>query len=454
MMRAAASFVLGDRYRLVKLIGEGGMGVVWHAVSTRSGENRAIKFVREDAEPSSVARFVREAEALRGVVHPNVVRTYEVASEDGMPAIVMELLEGESLGERLERERVLSLGQTAAILGRVASAVGGAHAAGIVHRDLKPDNIFICTNGEEGDVRVLDFGVAKQLSSVQEKLTETGTLVGTPLYMSPEQAAGEKELDPRTDVWSLCVIAFECLTGTMPATGDNYGQVLARLIRGDVKKVADARPDLPRGFTEAVDAGLVERDRRPPLAELAEAFRTYADSYIEAPAPISATVKLTTAEAASFDPAITKARSLDVAPPQITRKASQARTPYVLPAIVLLCLALTAGTARIVVWIAAPSAATASAIATAPSPTSGEAAPAPVTQDTGNGFAPAVTVASARPPSAPMRPATSEAVGAGAPTTHGAPTPRARAAAAAPAAAAPSASEQRLQGGIGGRVPF
>jgi eukaryotic-like serine/threonine-protein kinase len=277
--------VLGGRYRLVRQLGEGGMGVVWQAQSVASHDERAIKFVRGGADLSARSRFLREAAALRGIAHKNVVATYEVASDDdGTPAIVMELLRGESLGARLERERSLPLGQTAAILARVADAVQAAHSTGIVHRDLKPDNIFISTERHhEVDVRVLDFGVAKKLSSVEDKLTETGTLVGTPLYMSPEQAAGEKELDPATDVWALSVIAFECLTGSMPATGDNYGQVLARLIRGDVKKISQIGLDLPADLVATLDDGFGPREGRAPLARLAQILRLHADQTILPP---------------------------------------------------------------------------------------------------------------------------------------------------------------------------
>jgi eukaryotic-like serine/threonine-protein kinase len=282
---ATGTRVLKNRYELVKALGQGGMGVVWHAVDVRTHRSHAIKFIRTESDLTARARFLREVEAMNAIAHPNVVAIHEIAvDDDGTPAIVMELLHGESLGARLEREGYLSAGQACAILLRVSAAIEAAHAAGIVHRDLKPDNIFITGDPEgEADVRVLDFGIAKRFSNLQDKLTETGTVVGTPFYMSPEQAAGEKNLDSQTDVWALSVIAFECLTGRLPVAGDNYGQLLARLIRGEITKLEEVRPDLPPMLIAGVDVGLVDRTRRPGLAPLTAALRAHADAAIVRP---------------------------------------------------------------------------------------------------------------------------------------------------------------------------
>jgi len=285
-IQVAGALVIRGRFRLVRLLGEGGMGVIWEALEVATGRSRAIKFIKPEAHsPMMERRLLREAEALRAVVHPGIVAVDEVvASDDGTPAMVMELLRGESLDARIERQGALGPGQTSAILARVVDAVTAAHNAGVLHRDLKPDNIFLAVSPEgRVTVRVVDFGVAK-LEIGGDSLTVTGSIVGTPLYMSPEQAAGERGLDARTDLWSLAVIAFECLTGTTPTTGDNYGQILAKLIKLEIQTLSQLRPDLPPELVAAIDGALLPRDRRAQgLAALGHVFARHADREIEPP---------------------------------------------------------------------------------------------------------------------------------------------------------------------------
>jgi eukaryotic-like serine/threonine-protein kinase len=284
----ANAHVVGGRFRLVRVLGEGGMGVVWEVIEDSTGKRRAAKFLRDEERSDMMVRRLRkEAQAVSAIRHPNVVGVVELAvDDDGTPVIVMELLDGETLGARLEREGCLSVGQTAAILRPVVSALRAAHESAVIHRDLKPDNIFLKVD-ESGavDVRVLDFGIAKHANVPQDSLSITGTLLGTPLYMSPEQAAGERDLDARTDVWSIAIILYECLTGAPPVTGENFGQVLARLIRLDVHKLATVRPDLPADFIAVVDGALVPRAARThDLAPLEAILSKYADAAIARPA--------------------------------------------------------------------------------------------------------------------------------------------------------------------------
>jgi eukaryotic-like serine/threonine-protein kinase len=280
--------VVAGRFRLVRLLGEGGMGVVWEVIEVSTGQRRAAKFIRdEDRSELMVRRLLKEAQAVSAIQHPNVVRVAEVAiDDDGTPVIVMEFLEGETLGERLEREGCLGVGQTAAIMLCVVSALRAAHAAGVIHRDLKPDNIFLTVEAHgRMDVRVLDFGIAKHSSLQKDSLSVTGTLLGTPLYMSPEQAAGERDLDARTDIWSIAIILFECLTGATPVDGDNFGQILTRLIRHDVPRLSVVRPDLPAALVALVDGSLVVRaDRNADLAPMQATLLQYADAAIAASA--------------------------------------------------------------------------------------------------------------------------------------------------------------------------
>jgi serine/threonine-protein kinase len=273
--------VIGERFRLVRALGEGGMGVVWEGIEERTGTRRALKFIKdEERSPVNARRLVREAEAASAIHHPNIVRIDEVVTDDdGTPVIVMEFLEGESLGQRIERDGILPLGQATAIVKRIVMALRAAHAAGVVHRDLKPDNVFLVEEPSGAvDVRVLDFGVAKQFNLAADTLTVTGTIVGTPLYMSPEQAGGEKGLDARSDAWSIAVILYECLTGTTPATGDNYGQLLTRLIRNQLTPLAELRADLPPDLLAVVSAALVPREQRSAdLAPMEATLARYAD---------------------------------------------------------------------------------------------------------------------------------------------------------------------------------
>jgi serine/threonine protein kinase len=166
-----------------------------------------------------VTRFLREARSAAQIRSPHIVQILDVGIDGGVPFIAMELLQGESLAERLARAGPLSPAEVARVLNQVARGIGRAHAAGLVHRDLKPDNIFLERNEDEETVKVLDFGIAKELApgfDPDSGATRTGTLIGSPHYMSPEQAEGSSDLDHRTDIWSLGVVAFECLVGKRP----------------------------------------------------------------------------------------------------------------------------------------------------------------------------------------------------------------------------------------------
>jgi|SRR5688572_3122005 serine/threonine protein kinase len=220
--------VLAGKFRLVRKLGEGGMGTVWQADHLVLNSKVAIKVlgpeVAQDAE--ALARFLREAQSAASLRSPHVVQILDHGVDQGQPYIAMELLEGESLAERLIRDGTLSPVETSRIITHMARALSRAHEAGIVHRDLKPDNVFLVRNDEEHLAKLLDFGIAKatgKLTSGIGRATRTGTVMGSPYYMSPEQAEGLKTLDHRTDIWSLGVIAFECLLGHRPFDGESVG---------------------------------------------------------------------------------------------------------------------------------------------------------------------------------------------------------------------------------------
>jgi eukaryotic-like serine/threonine-protein kinase len=274
--------LIAGRYRLEHLLGEGGMGTVWAATHTVTRRSVAMKFLKDSMRHRKDLRerFLREAAAASSLKHPNVVEIIDVFDfEEGSPVMVMELLKGETLGQKLLRDERLSVEETAALLLPVVSAVGAAHAHGIVHRDLKPDNLFLLEGGGEPSVKVLDFGIAKLSAEryLQDgpagMLTESGSMLGTPCYMAPEQASGESPVDHRADIWSLGVILYECLSGMRPIEGENLPQVVARLMSAGIMPLERIAPELPAEVTGLVKQMLTRDVGRRP-ASLVEVSRT------------------------------------------------------------------------------------------------------------------------------------------------------------------------------------
>lgn len=280
------------------------MGVVWAARHTVTRKAVALKMLKPEKAGDAVVRqrFVREARAASAVQHPNIIEIHDVIElEDGAPAMIMDLLEGESLGALLERAPKLSIERLAPIMLQVVSAVGTAHAAGVVHRDLKPDNIFLVHQGGSVSVRVLDFGIAKVLpggglAAVSGELTNTGALLGTPYYMSPEQIFGERSVGPAADVWAIGVMLYECLSGRRPTDAENLGQILRIITNEEIPSLRTAAPDVPPDVAAAVDR-MLRRDRHLRPHSLAGIFEvlsrhapgTAAPSFVDpsssAPAP-------------------------------------------------------------------------------------------------------------------------------------------------------------------------
>lgn len=260
------SKIIGARYQLDGKLGAGGMGEVWKAQRLDDGTLVALKFLKPNTvtDGAHAARFVREARLAAAVRHPNVVRVHEVLQlpEYG-PVIVMDYLRGEDLAQLLRRRQRLTPWELAAVLLPVLDALQVAHAAGVVHRDLKPENIFL--DGGIEHPRLLDFGIAKlaphaSLHMSNAALTETGALLGTPHYMSPEQIYGEKDVDSLTDVWAVGVIAYEILSGRRPYSGDNFGQVFKAVALKPIVPLQELCPGLNPALTSAV-MHLLVRDR-------------------------------------------------------------------------------------------------------------------------------------------------------------------------------------------------
>jgi serine/threonine protein kinase len=260
------------------------MGVVWAATHAVTRKRVAVKLLKPEhtADPVRRERFMREARAASAVRHPNIIEIQDFIELEGDDlAMVMDLLVGESLGERLAREKRIPIGALAPMMLQVLSAVGTAHAAGIVHRDLKPDNVFLVADPDGGvSVRVLDFGIAKILPGDRPvglplSLTQTGAILGTPFYMAPEQIFGEKNIDARADVWSLGVILYECLSGRRPLECENFGQVLRVLAIGQFPPLRQVAADVPEEIADLVDA-MLQRERSLRLPSLVEAYATIA----------------------------------------------------------------------------------------------------------------------------------------------------------------------------------
>ena len=266
-MQPRAGTVLGTNYELVAPLGRGGMGEVWRARALDLDAPVAVKLLLEGGrEAGARARFEREARAAAALRSPHVVQVlgYGVDEGSGVPFIVLELLEGETLRQRLERQGKLSASETQRWVVHIARALTRAHAAGIVHRDLKPENVFLVDNGDERIAKVLDFGVAKEFHGPTH--TATGTILGTIHYMAPEQLEG-RGVDHRADLWSLTVLAAECLTGGRAVEGDTFGEVATRLVLGRLRTPSSIAPVMV-GFDEWFARGTrLQPDERFASAE-------------------------------------------------------------------------------------------------------------------------------------------------------------------------------------------
>ncbi|MBM4375871.1 MAG: serine/threonine protein kinase, partial [Deltaproteobacteria bacterium] len=241
---------IAGRYKISTQLGEGGMGSVWRAQHLTLGSPVAIKLIDERIMGNTevLARFEREAQAAANLRSPHVVQVLDYGVDDGTPFIAMELLDGESLEDRLARFGRLDTVETAMIMTHVGRAISKAHEAGITHRDLKPANIFLVRNDDEVVAKVLDFGVAKTQAPAGSA-TRTGHLIGTPAYMSPEQAQGNKSVDGRTDLWAMGAIAFECLLGRMVFEGDAMGDLILQICAKPLP-VPSAIASVPEGFDD------------------------------------------------------------------------------------------------------------------------------------------------------------------------------------------------------------
>lgn len=267
--------VVAERFRLNRMIGRGGMGSVWQATHLGLDTECAVKFIEGDfaSLPEAHQRFEREAKAAAQLRSPHVVQIMDNGVWEGRPYIAMELLDGVDLKKRLSAGKMLP-NEIASILTQVCRALTKAHALGIVHRDLKPDNIFLVRDDDREIAKVLDFGIAKRQDTVDGSNTRTGAMLGTPYYMSPEQAQGIKSVDFRSDLWSLAVIAYQAITGKLPFQSEALGDLLVKIIVHPIPTPSQVA-QVPPGF----DAWFAKATQRDPNLRFQSA-KDFADSLV------------------------------------------------------------------------------------------------------------------------------------------------------------------------------
>jgi eukaryotic-like serine/threonine-protein kinase len=244
--------MVGGKFRLERVVGRGAMGSVWTATHVNLGHRIAIKLVARDfvKSPEALRRFDAEAKAAARLQSRHVVQVFDNGTlDDGTPYIAMELLAGENLDERIQRTGPIPLDEAVQILAQCCKALARAHAAGIVHRDIKPENVFLARepDGEAEVVKLLDFGVAKIAMAIEGWTSSTGTgaMLGTPIYMSPEQVRASRDVDRRTDLYSLGLVAFTMLTGKLVIEADTFGEVLLKISTQPLPSLRALAPSLP-----------------------------------------------------------------------------------------------------------------------------------------------------------------------------------------------------------------
>src|SRR5688500_7934583 len=274
--------VIAGKYPLEKVAGEGGMGIVYAAEHLLLKQRVAVKVLLPDAARSDavVERFAREAQTAARINSDHVARVFDAGSlPNGAPFLVMEYLEGCDLEELLELQRKLPIDEVVDYAIQACEALAHAHAIGVVHRDLKPANLYLACRPDGGNaIKVIDFGISKRLKPGQNEKKLTGMhVLGSPVYMSPEQLRNAKEIDGRADLWSLGVVVYEMLTGTTPFDADGVGEIFAAILANDPMPLCERNPSVPKGLSDVISKCLKRdpRERWQDAGELAKALAPF-----------------------------------------------------------------------------------------------------------------------------------------------------------------------------------
>ena len=292
----AIGTLLGDTYRIVRRIGSGGMGEVYEATHERLAHRYAVKFLHPGVRehPEALRRFMREAQVTSRLRHPGIVSVVDFNTlPSGVAYLVMEYLEGEPLGKLLARTGPMPVSRVVDITDQLSSALTAAHLQGVVHRDMHPQNVFVMqgSGGQSERIKILDFGISK-IASVSQKITGMAAVMGTPQYMSPEQAEGKTdELDAASDQFSLAAMVYELLTGRAAFSGNTLASVAYQVVHATVAPLHSFRPELPRELENVVARGMAKKkqDRFPSVSEFAVHLRWTA-SLPGSPVPVKATL--------------------------------------------------------------------------------------------------------------------------------------------------------------------
>jgi serine/threonine protein kinase len=272
-LRERVVAAIGHQYDLEGEIGRGGMSVVYRALDRRLNRPVAVKVLPPEMayDPAIRSRFTREAQTSAQLSHGHIVPIHDVGERDGIAYFVMALITGGNLADLLAREPRLPVDEVRRLLREIADALACAHLRGVIHRDIKPDNILL--DADTGRAMVTDFGIARAIEA-GTRLTVTGNAVGTPTYMSPEQAMGEREVDGRSDIYSLGVLAYQMLTGRVPFTAGNSMALLLKHVSELPRPIADLRPETPKQLREVVERALMKApdDRWPTAAAMRDAL--------------------------------------------------------------------------------------------------------------------------------------------------------------------------------------
>ena len=262
---------LADRYRIERQLGAGGMAIVYLAHDLQHDRDVALKVIRPELGiVAGDLRFHREIRVAARLVHPHILPLLESGDTGGRQWYTMPYIEGESLRDRLRRERQLPVDESIRLTREIAEALGHAHAKGVLHRDIKPENILLA----DGKALLVDFGIACAIGDASDRITNTGVAIGTPGYMSPEQSTGEHDIDARSDLYALASVTYEMLAGEPPFTGVTAQVIIARRLSQPPPSVRVVRPNVPEHVDAALRRALslVPADRHPTAAQFAKAL--------------------------------------------------------------------------------------------------------------------------------------------------------------------------------------